>query len=234
MAFDAPWITEATTSGVKAHPGDEGMDNIAKMFFEKVNITLSANERTEYTTIPSSIEIIADGEAKITDEYGTLNLTATVIPSDAAQGVTWSVDNKDIGTVDENGVVKAINNGKLTVKATSKYVNTVYSTIEIDISGQTVPYTVTYNKNTTDTVTNMPEANNLAKEGFVFDAVYPVRSTYKFLGWALKADASAEDTVETYDVTEDTTVYAVWEKAHRWSFERTDYKEEFTVENGFN
>ena len=234
MAFDAPWITEATTSGVKAHPGDEGMDNIAKMFFEKVNITLSANERTEYTTIPSAVEITVDGEAAITEEYGTLNLSASVIPSDAAQGVIWSVDNKDIGSVDENGVVTALNNGKLTVIAKSKYMDTVYGTIEIDISGQTIPYTVTYDKNTTDNVTNMPESNNLAKEGFVFDEVYPVRSTYKFLGWSLKADGTADDVITGCDVTEDTTVYAVWEKAHRWSFERKDYKEEFTVENGFN
>ena len=234
MAFDAPWITEATTGGVKGHPGDVGMDNIAKMFFEKVNITLSANERTEYTTIPSAVEITADSEYAITEAYGTINLSAKVIPADAAQGVIWSVDNKDIGSVDENGVVKALNNGRLTVTAKSKYVDSVYSTIEIDISGQTVPYTVTYNKNTTDTVTNMPEANDLAKENFVFDAVYPVRSTYKFLGWSLKADGTADDVLTTYDVKEDTTVYAIWEKAHSWSFERTDYKEEFTVENGFN
>ncbi len=234
MAFNASWVTEATTGGVKAHPGDLGMDRIAQMFFEKVNITLSANERTKYTTIPSSIEISCDSEAVITEAYGTLQLNAAVLPSDAAQGVVWSVDNKDIGTVDQNGLVTAVNDGTLTVIATSKYMNDIYGTFTVEISGQTTPHTVTYDKNTTDDVSNMPVANNLAKENFVFDAVYPVRSTYKFLGWSLKADGTEADVISAYDVTEDITVYAVWEKAHRWSFERTDYKEEFTVENGFN
>ena len=234
MAFDAPWVTEATTGGVKAHPGDLGMDRIAQMFFEKVNITLSANERTKYTTIPSSIEISCEGDAVITEEYGTLQLSASVKPADAAQEVVWTVDNKNIGTVDENGLVTAVNNGNLTVTVTSKYMDDIYGTFTVEISGQTTPHTVTYDKNTSDDVANMPDANHLAKENFVFDEVYPVRSTYKFLGWSLKADGTEADVISKYDVTEDITVYAVWEKAHRWSFERTDYKEEFTVENGFN
>lgn len=235
MAFDAPWATDKTSNGVKAHPGDLGMDNIAKMFFEQVNITLSANERTEYTTVPNGINITtASGEAKITEAYGKLQLTAAVLPSDAAQGVEWSVDNKDIATVDSQGLVSALNNGKVKVKAVSKYVSTVYSEIEIEISGQTTPYTVTYDKNTTDEVTGMPAPNTLAKKDFVFDAVYPVRKTYRFLGWSLKADGTEADVVSGADITENTTVYAIWEKAYRWTFDRDGFKEEFTVENGFN
>lgn len=235
MAFEAPWITDATTVGVKAHPGDVGMDNIAKMFFEQVNITLSANERTEYTTVPQSVNITpASGEAKITEAYGTLQLSSSVIPSDAAQGVEWSVSNKDIASVDSNGLVKALNNGTVKVRATSKYVNTVYGELEIEVSGQTTPYTVTYDKNTTDEVTGMPAPNKLAKKDFVFDAVYPVRNTYRFLGWSLKADGTEADVITGADIEKDTTVYAIWEKAYRWTFDRAGFKEEFTVENGFN
>ena len=51
--------------------------------------------------------ITADSEYAITEAYGTINLSAKVIPADAAQGVIWSVDNKDIGSVDENGVITA-------------------------------------------------------------------------------------------------------------------------------
>ncbi len=234
MAFDAPWITDQTSGGVKAHPGDVGMDNIAKMFFEKVNITLSANERTVYSTVPQSVTISCDGTPSITREKGTLQLSASVLPADAAQDVNWSVDNKYIGTVDENGCVTAVNNGTLTVTATSKYVSTVSTSVEIQISGQSEPHTVTYDKNTTDTVTNMPSPNTLAKDGFVFDATYPERSTYSFIGWAPKSDATAKDVLTTLDVTENITVYAVWEKASRWTFDRDGYKERFTVENGFN
>lgn len=234
MAFDAPWKTDKTSDGVLAHPGDTGMDNIAKMFFEQVNVTLSANERTEYTTVPESVNITVNGDAKITKAFGTLKLSATVLPSDAAQTVEWRVDNKDLATIDENGLLTAINDGTVTVRATSKFVSTVYGEIEVEISGQTKPHTITYDKNTDDTVTNMPKANNLAKENFIFDSVYPVRSTYKFLGWSLNKNGTADDVIEKLDVTADTTVYAIWEKAHRWSFDRPGYKEEFTVENGFN
>lgn len=235
MAFDAPWITDATSNGVKAHPGDVGMDNIAKMFFEQVNITLSANEKTEYTTVPQSVNITsASGEAKITEAYGTLQLTSAITPSDAAQGVKWSVSNKDIASVDANGLVSALNNGTVKVRATSKYINTVYGEIEIEVSGQTTPYTVTYDKNTTDEVTGMPAPNSLAKKNFVFDAVYPVRKTYRFLGWSLKADGTEADVITGADIEKDTTVYAIWEKAYRWTFDRDGFKEEFTVENGFN
>ncbi len=56
-AYDGTWITDATIDGVKIHPGDKGMDNIAKLIFEQVNILLSADEKTVYTTTPKSVEI---------------------------------------------------------------------------------------------------------------------------------------------------------------------------------
>lgn len=50
MAWDSEFVKNATDA-VKNHPGDTGMDNIAKMFFEQINIELSANERTIYTEV---------------------------------------------------------------------------------------------------------------------------------------------------------------------------------------
>ncbi len=48
MAYNSEFVKDAT-DGVKNHPGDTGMDNIAKMFFEQINIELSANEKTVYS-----------------------------------------------------------------------------------------------------------------------------------------------------------------------------------------
>ena len=232
-AYDGTWITPETIDGVKIHPGDKGMDNIAKMIFEQVNIILSANEKTVYTTTPKTVEITAPADG-ISEAYGTLQLEAKVTPSDASQEVVWTSSNDYIASVDENGLVKAYNNGTVTITATSRFVSDVYATVDLEISGQTEPHTVTYDANTWDWVDNMPKPNTLAKDGFVFDKVYPTRFGYRFLGWALNADATEEDVIETYDVTENITVYAVWEEAYRWDFNREGYKEEFTIDYGFN
>ena len=228
-AWDAEWLKDAI-DGVKNHPGDGGMDNIAKLIFEQTNMNLSTVVLNDYTSLPASAEIIQKNP-EITSEYGTLQLNAKIYPEDAAQDVIWTTSNKNIATVDESGLVKAVNNGTVKITATSKLVDTVFAEVEVAVSGQTIPYTVTYDQNSTDTVANMPSANTLAKEQFVFDTVYPVRSKYRFLGWSLTPDGEVID--GTY-ITEDTTVYAIWEKAYRWDWSRDGYKEDFTADNGFN
>lgn len=234
-AYDGTWITDATIDGVKIHPGDTGMDNIAKMIFEQTNILLSADEKTVYTTTPKSVEITYDATS-ITEAYGKLELSAAVLPSDASQDIVWTSSDKDIATVDENGVVSAYNDGAVTITATSRHKSDVYATIDIEITGQTKPNTVTYHANTDEWVDNMPEANTKAKLGFRFDDIdsYPSCYGFRFLGWALKPDATEDEVLTVYDVTEDIDVYAIWEEAYRWDWERDGYKEEFTIDYGFN
>ena len=50
-----------------------------------------------------------------------LTLNATVLPSDATDNsVEWSSDKEDVATVDQNGNVKAIGNGKAVITVTTK------------------------------------------------------------------------------------------------------------------
>lgn len=228
MAWDNQALADAI-DGVKNHPGDKGMDTIAKYIFDQANLTLSANDRTVYTTVPKSISI--NGSDSITTPDGTATLTASILPSDAPQDVTWSVDNKNFASITQNGVLTARNNGTVTVTATSRYNDELTATYTVTISGQTEPYTITYNANTTDTVTELPAPNAYAKGNYTFDDGYPVRETYKFLGWALTPDG---EVVKSVLVDKDITVYAKWELATSWSFDTDGYKENFTVENGFN
>lgn len=82
-------------------------------------------------------------------------------------------------------------------------------------------YTLNYYKNTTDTVTNMPEPNPQTETSstgtvtFNIPATKPTREGYNFLGWAGNPDAT-EPTVKpgnTVTTTATTTnLYAVWEK----------------------
>lgn len=235
FAFNSLFLKEAgcTSVGIMVHPGDVGMDNIAKLIFEQINIRFSENEPTVYTVTPKSIEITtATGEYSIDTPYGTLQLASRILPLDAVQDVEWTVDNEFIGTVSEDGLVSAVNDGILKVTATSKHMAALSETVEIVITSQTLPHTVTYHANTTDVVENLPEVYSFAKENYTISETYPERTTYSFLGWSFTQDGEIVDS--SIDVTQDITLYAQWEKAYRWDFNRTGYLEMFTAQNAFN
>ena len=51
---------------------------------------------------------------------GTLSLTATVLPEDASdKGISWASDNTAVATVDDNGLVTAVGNGKANITVTT-------------------------------------------------------------------------------------------------------------------
>lgn len=71
--------------------------------------------------------------------------------------------------------------------------------------------TVTFNANTTDTVTGMPEATKIAMGSKYTISEKPVREGYTFLGWAKSAD-DRSDVKTTFGIVGDITLYAVWDK----------------------
>ena len=81
-------------------------------------------------------------------------------------------------------------------------------------------YTLNYYKNTTDTVTNMPEPNpqteksNTGMVTFTVSSAIPAREGYNFLGWNGKPDATEPAVMPGNTITtprETTNLYAVWE-----------------------
>ena len=106
-------------------------------------------------------------------------------------------------TYTENGVTKTTTY-QITVKAT---------------------YTLTYNANTTDEVTNMPADVTGLVEGTVYtlstDA--PVRKGYDFYGWAASADSDVE--IKTVTMDGNKTVYAIW-------LEKTQYTVSYYAKDG--
>ena len=81
-------------------------------------------------------------------------------------------------------------------------------------------YTLNYYKNTTDTVTNMPEPNpqteksNTGMVTFTVSSAIPAREGYNFLGWNGKPDATEPTVMPGNTITtprETTSLYAVWE-----------------------
>ena len=146
-------------NGVKIHPGDLGMLRIAEAMYKQLNIALTKKDNVVYSLLPESLSIKADKTA-ITENNGTAQLTVSASPSGASADVTWSSENPDIATVDENGKVTAVRDGEATIKAESIYANGISATIKITVSGQRPFYSVTYNANTTDTVTDMPKTES--------------------------------------------------------------------------
>jgi hypothetical protein len=85
------------------------------------------------------IEVTSDnGESAITSAKGTLNLTAISLPDYATdKSVHWSIQNgTGVATVDSDGIVSAVYNGTVTVRATANDGSGIYGEFEIIISGQ--------------------------------------------------------------------------------------------------
>ena len=82
----------------------------------------------------------ASGATTITQDNGTLALTATVTPANATnKSVTWSIINgTGQATINSSGLVTAVADGTVTARATANDGSGVYGQLLITISGQTV------------------------------------------------------------------------------------------------
>jgi uncharacterized protein YjdB len=93
----------------------------------------------EYTLPVTNITVTgAGGSTTINSDNGTLQLTATVTPSDAIdQTVTWSVTTgTGQATISSTGLVTAVSNGTVTARATANDGSGVYGELDITISNQ--------------------------------------------------------------------------------------------------
>jgi surface protein len=92
----------------------------------KTNITATTAEGGLTATCrltvkaPAVSGIVIDMKKTTVKEGGTLRLTATVEPEDAAnQTIYWSSNNKSVATVDKTGLVTAVKEGSAIIMATS-------------------------------------------------------------------------------------------------------------------
>lgn len=86
-----------------------------------------------------SIEVqTQDGvPAEITIDNGTLQLIAVVTPDNTVQTVIWTIETGEtLAEVDEDGLITALDNGTVVVRATSAEDEAVYGEITITISNQ--------------------------------------------------------------------------------------------------
>lgn len=105
--------------------------------FGTKTITISNQD----TSAVLSVEISSADDVVIIDTFqGTLQFVAEVLPADAEdKSITWSVINgTGSGTITENGLLTAVSNGTLSVRATSVSNPSVFDELEVTISNQEV------------------------------------------------------------------------------------------------
>ncbi|WP_286914355.1 GEVED domain-containing protein [Flavobacterium sp. UBA4197] len=79
--------------------------------------------------------------AAITTNHGTLQLVAAALPANANQQVSWSVSNNmGMATVSATGLVTAVTNGVVTVRATATADTAIFGEIQITITNQLPVY----------------------------------------------------------------------------------------------
>jgi uncharacterized protein YjdB len=104
-------------------------------------LTLTLSNQTSLVT---GITVSGSGGATtISTNHGTLQLTASVSPSNASdKSVTWSVtDGTGHAAINSSGLVSAVANGTVVAKATANDGSGVSGTLTITISNQIVPVT---------------------------------------------------------------------------------------------
>ncbi len=125
----------------------------------------------------------AKGEAVITTDNGTLQLSASVAPTAASnQTVTWSIVNgTGQASIDSRGLVTAIANGIVTARATANDGSGIFGELAITISNQFVAVTgisVTSEGGVTTIDTNDGTLQMIAE-------ILPSNATDKSVTWSL-------------------------------------------------
>ncbi|MHA3788065.1 Ig-like domain-containing protein [Flavobacterium hauense] len=108
--------------------------------YDEIEVIIS----NQYVAVTALTVSVAEGaDAIISTNEGTLQLIAEITPADVTNGnVTWTIVNgNELATVDQNGVVTAIANGTVVVRATSEDNDTIFDEIQITISSQYVAAT---------------------------------------------------------------------------------------------
>ncbi|GEM_PF-971293 len=90
-----------------------------------------------FTEVSSIAINSTGGDAQIDEKGGTLQVTAVTSPDEATiTDVVWSSDDEDVATVDEDGLVTAIGDGEVIIRAEAKDGSGVVGTLSISVTNQ--------------------------------------------------------------------------------------------------
>lgn len=139
-------VLSNTTAGFRSNNGCQDTNNNAADF-----TTAAPEPRNSVSPLNVCAQVVfvtitTEGgvPAEIDEEAGTLQLFALVEPEETSQEVIWTITNgAEYASVNANGLVTAVANGTVTVRATSVAAASAFDQIEITITNQPVIIPVT-------------------------------------------------------------------------------------------
>ena len=216
----APSVSIASTSEGKF--GDSGNSTITITTTHAAGYTLTAKasnstnlEGTNGGSIPSITSAVSPTNYADNTYASSHNLNDTwaykpsVLYNASTQTTNPNTDylpSPGTGTaqspIDTLAVTNDANDGNYTVSigarvSTATAIDEYSNQFVFAVVGNPTPYAITYNKNTTDTVTNMPTNHTTSDPGatgetVTIDSTVPVRDGYNFKGWC--STTTSDDT----------------------------------------
>lgn len=117
----ASYYAVVDEDGYATFSGDNAIQYGGNYYVDKASISLEAE----------------NGRTSIDTKNGTLQLNASVSPSNAGQNVTWEiVQGSSLATIDQNGLLTAIANGQVVVRAYLDNYKSLYRDYTINITNQ--------------------------------------------------------------------------------------------------
>ena len=212
---------------------------------DPATISVSTNNYTGYTLKFSATSDGADAAKLVNGDYAINSISSASTPEDFTVNSWGYLPNKfdsqnntlyrpapdASGAILDRTSVPNLENNEYTVVLGAKAdyttpAGTYQNTFKFAAVANPVTYSVTYNKNTEDTVTNMPTnlAGDTTATTVTISNLVPQREGYDFLGWNTASDGSGttynpngDGTNLTYDLNQTAAnngnLYAIWEKS---------------------
>lgn len=195
----APALTN-TTAGIRLENGCQDTNDNAADF--QVAAPTPRNSTSPFNVCAAveveSVAVATSGgvNAEIIVDNGTLQLIATVTPAEANQNVVWSIEvGEEFASVSAAGLVSAIDNGTVTVRATSVSDNTIYDEIDVVISNQVEDIVVTVTTENGVAAEITTEAGTLQLVGTVTPNDASQEVTWSIVSGSVIASVDAEGLV---------------------------------------
>lgn len=234
------WSRSSTNYNIPNLIGTGGETyNISNDYKLSETIVLYAHTAMKQANVPESITVSGATSVQVGSSVtltGFVNLTDPDADYDSdTVKITWTakdgasyaqlssmvVNPTNGGTV----TITGLSAGTFTVRCLSVYDSSIYTDWQIVVSQKAVTYynySISYESNTTDTVTNMPTNWSTTSNSTSYSATVrtasPVRDGYTFLGWATDPEATSKDyspgspITLVYGKNDAVILYAVWQK----------------------
>jgi len=133
VSDDAIASIDATTGLLTAVIG--GTVSVTATSTENTAITSTMDITVIANVAVSAIDVTSDASELFDVKGTTMQMTATISPADATnKDFTWSVNDENIATIDQSGLLTSVNDGTVTVTATAEDASGVTGTKDIIVT----------------------------------------------------------------------------------------------------